>query len=355
MLDWLFGKRRERRRVEEWRKRMQKLQSCSVYLKGSQLFVMSSGRKEWMPGEFKTVGARPLLKVDRADDAENVGNAILTALNAFKEPVIEREVDEKELYKFIGVKSWAQTCRETKQISVTGQDDESTVSLTGVDRYIGEKRVGGDFTPREPVKCPREPEELGRRALEFLDSIPEPRGARKGKQERVVKVKSNWRGGLAWLAVKTEDVQAVVNALIKQGIKAAIATEETPNPSGTVGVYSPEPGWTLAIGGGVLPDAQSDGFVAFLKAVSIPLGELYYFANYRIVEHHAWAKVVNGEIVRAFAHTGESGEISLDEGPLTPEEEALGPEALEFPDDEMVFHLAQKWSVDPAIVLESVS
>ena len=60
-------------------------------------------------------------------------------------------------------------------------------------------------------------------------------------------------------------------------------------------------------------------------------------------------------MIRAYAYPGELGAVSLNEGPMTPEEEALGEAALEFPDDTVALSLAKSWSVDSAIVIEAVS
>ncbi len=292
-----------------------------------------------------------MYKVERSKPPSEIGTAILNALIASQTSLEGRESPFKEHLKFIGVKSQAQLGREARLASVDGRDDDDFITIHAWEADIRGGYVGSENV--EDLKCTREPEHLGRSVLTLMDRIPEPRGSKKSN-ERVVTVKTKWKRGLAWLAVRTDDEQRVADVLADNGVKAAVCSEGKPNPPGSAGVYSPEPGWTLAIGGGVLPDAENDGFVAFLKAISIPLGEVYYFANYRIVEFHAWAKVVNGEIIRAFTWLGESGETHVNEGALTPEELAMGKDSLEFPDDEVVFQLAKAWSVDPAIVIESV-
>ncbi len=346
---WMWKQQREAKRLFKRGAKPRKplnVQSCSLYLRGDQIYVISRGSAE--PGPWPSRDASPMFKIDRSAPPTELGDTVNEALAASQQPLEGRELEPKAELKFMGLRSWAALYREARLIHADIEDGALTLTLC-------EPSVGGGYHAGswEPVKCSREPAALGAAVLAAFDQIPPPLGAR--KDIRVAKVKTKWAGGLNWLAIRTDNEESVVTALANNGIKVAICTETQANPASSVGVFSPMPGWTLAIGGGVLPDTEKDSLVPFLKAVSIPLGEVYWFANYRIVDYHAWAKVVNGDIVRGYAYLGESGEVSLNEGALTPEEEALGAEALEFPDDTVVFSLAKAWSVDSAIVIEAVS
>ena len=52
--------------------------------------------------------------------------------------------------------------------------------------------------------------------------------------------------------------------------------------------------------------------------------EVQYFGTHRIVELNAWARVVDGMLVRQYADVGESLQTLWAYGPETPEEQALG-------------------------------
>ena len=85
--------------------------------------------------------------------------------------------------------------------------------------------------------------------------------------------------------------------------------------------------------------------------------ELQYFKSHRVIDAYTWARFLKGEVYRAYAFLGESGEVCWDEGSLTEEEAALGfgrfpnPEnwesAEDFPDEESVMEIAKAWGVDP--------
>lgn len=165
-----------------------------------------------------------------------------------------------------------------------------------------------------------------------------------------------------WLAFRTDDPESVVKALLmketqqanwQSGIAAADHT----------GVYVTPAldGWVLAVSPS-LPSLGSDD-ERWRRAVA-PMArhfpELQYFATHRIVEYHAWARFRDGELVRAYAYLGESGETLTDFGALTDEEAELG---LDFPSDPSdrdweaddrsvpternVTDLAGLWSLDP--------
>lgn len=87
--------------------------------------------------------------------------------------------------------------------------------------------------------------------------------------------------------------------------------------------------------------------------------ELQYFATHRVCESHCWVKYLGHQLIRAYAFTGESGQVTWDEGDMTAEEKALGFQNLprgdmaEWNDDtrppnEMdVLAIAAQWGIDP--------
>ncbi|MBX6313690.1 MAG: hypothetical protein IRY99_12340 [Isosphaeraceae bacterium] len=115
-------------------------------------------------------------------------------------------------------------------------------------------------------------------------------------------------------------------------------------------VSPPIAGWTFAVGGlRRLTELQVSEWLSFLGDLSAKLGEIQYFNTYRVVEHHAWAKAVGGQIVRAFSYLGERQEILADVGNRTPEEAELD---LDYPSEHDVMRLAGRWSIDPSRIEE---
>lgn len=85
--------------------------------------------------------------------------------------------------------------------------------------------------------------------------------------------------------------------------------------------------------------------------------ELQYFSTQRVSEYHAWVKYVDGEMVRGYGWCGCDGEVLMNRGELTPEEERLGfaslitstdddPGTVTCPDEDYVLEIAAAWGVD---------
>ncbi len=86
--------------------------------------------------------------------------------------------------------------------------------------------------------------------------------------------------------------------------------------------------------------------------------EMTCFSTQKTVAIHVWAKYVNGKLKRGYGWLGESGEVYLNKGNLTPEEHKLGfaklitdPDCdwdeVIIPDTEHVFDIAKEWSISP--------
>lgn len=87
--------------------------------------------------------------------------------------------------------------------------------------------------------------------------------------------------------------------------------------------------------------------------------ELQFFVTQRVSEYHAWAKYVNGEMIRGYGWCGCDGTVFLNVGELTGEEKRLGFTNLlpnenvdwkdyDTPDEEYVMELAAAWGIDPS-------
>lgn len=94
-----------------------------------------------------------------------------------------------------------------------------------------------------------------------------------------------------------------------------------------------------------------------LRSVAAQFNNMCAFANQNTVEYCYWTKFLKGKLVRAYRYVGESGEVELNIGQLTPEEIQLGFDKLlsssddnwdqkELPDYSHVIAIAKAWSVD---------
>ncbi len=176
---------------------------------------------------------------------------------------------------------------------------------------------------------------------------------------------------MAWLAVRSRDTQRVVEQLGLTDTQscnwnAGIGTVYDARLGEThVFVSPPVNGWTFVVG---LPLPQPTGraFVDKLTPLLVGLGghfvEVQYFMAYPPVDYFAWARMIDGRLVRAFA-VGDEGVI-WSKGKTTKEERALGLKLFELrgvrdrrgdaggplilhPTEHHVMQVARKWSLDP--------
>ena len=130
-------------------------------------------------------------------------------------------------------------------------------------------------------------------------------------------------------------------------------------------VTPPVNGWTFVVGLS-LPHPASRAFVDKWTPLLVQLGtrfpEVQYFFTYPLIDFFAWARLVDGRLVRAFA-IGDQG-VLLNRGKPTREERRLGLKLFEMrgvkgrtgdaggelilhPTEDHVMRLAQGWSLDP--------
>ena len=164
-----------------------------------------------------------------------------------------------------------------------------------------------------------------------------------------------------WLAIRSRDTLAVQAAL----------RLDNPRPcSWAEGVFSsrklfiapPINGWTLVLGAGLPnPDDDVDACYRFLRALSQRLGHVQFFQADELLQHHAWAQVESGRVLRGYAWAGTT---IWNQGVKTSAEIALGMNCFGYGENpgsddwavadhivanvEKVSQLAQRWSLDPA-------
>jgi hypothetical protein len=152
-----------------------------------------------------------------------------------------------------------------------------------------------------------------------------------------------------WLAVRTLEPEA---------IRATLSNKEEFFISPRVN------GWVIVTGPG-LPDPGDDVDAChlFLTALSRALGHVQFFHMEKFSAHHAWARMDEGCVTRAYAWAGET---IWNQGATTLAEAGLGLKCFGYGEDseigfwtmkknamsnvEKIPLLAARWSVDPEIL-----
>lgn len=176
---------------------------------------------------------------------------------------------------------------------------------------------------------------------------------------------------MTWLAIRTRDVVAVIEALRLNAPEAANwktglgSVYDRSLGEGHVFVSPPVNGWTFVVGL-PLPAPVSRRFVDKATPLLIELGrtfvEVQYFSSMPAIDYFAWARMIDGRVTRAFA-IGDEGVI-WNKGRPTKDEKAMGLKLFEFrgvrgrkgdvggemvlyPTEDHLMSLAAKWSIDP--------
>lgn len=168
-----------------------------------------------------------------------------------------------------------------------------------------------------------------------------------------------------WVAVRstrTEEVQTALN--LANPIPCPLADGLTSAAELELFVSPPIRGWILVTGSEIPSPADDvDACFLWLRGLSRQLGEIQYFAADRALGHHAWARLLSGEVFRAYAWVdqtvwtqGELTRAELDLGMKCPGYGDSGRQDDDEPADdctvnvEKVSQLAARWSIDPASI-----
>ena len=171
-----------------------------------------------------------------------------------------------------------------------------------------------------------------------------------------------------WLAIKCSNLQKVQAALGLHNPKPCPLSEGFSRlAEKKLFISPPVKGWILVVGNS-LPDAGDDidRLFHFLMGAANELGSIQYFSANRVLNHHAWIRIENNRVYRAYAWAGETlwdqGERTAAEGELELKCYSYGDTPLPFPftardshmaNTDKVMQLAARWSVDPLAVNNS--
>lgn len=164
-----------------------------------------------------------------------------------------------------------------------------------------------------------------------------------------------------WLAVRSRDTHAVQLALGLHNPRPCSWSEGLLT-SRNLFIAPPINGWTLVFGAGLpLPDDDVDACYRFLRELSRKLGHVQFFQADQVLQHHAWAQLESGRVVRAYAWAGTT---LWNQGVKTSAEIALRLNCFSYGENpgsddwtvadhlvanvEKVSQLARRWSLDPA-------
>ncbi len=166
-----------------------------------------------------------------------------------------------------------------------------------------------------------------------------------------------------WLAVKSRNSEDVARSIgLVDPQPCANARGLTDADRDQIFVSHPVNGWVVVVGECLPnPDSDIDGCFKFLSDMSERLGHVQYFHCHQSLCHHAWVKLIDREVVRAYVWTGET---VWNQGKVTIAEEKSGMKCFDyFVDDsdaycnweavrrnmEQLPVLVSIWSVDPVV------
>jgi len=167
-----------------------------------------------------------------------------------------------------------------------------------------------------------------------------------------------------WLAVRSRNSEDIARSMGLDELRPCAFVEALGDPdAGRLFVLPPINGWVVVMGE-ALPDPSEDIDVCyrFLVDMSDRLGHVQFFHGNPALGHHAWAKLIERKVNRAYAWTGET---VWNEGRVTLAEEKTGMRCFDYlvSGNEESYQLwetvganldrlpvlASIWSVDPVV------
>jgi hypothetical protein len=162
-----------------------------------------------------------------------------------------------------------------------------------------------------------------------------------------------------WLAIRGASPESVQAAL---GLDRSMPCTWSEGMTGehTFFISPRVNGWVIVTGVAIpTPDDDVDECFHFLISLSRKLGHVQFFYAEKSVFHHAWARLDEGCVTRAYAWTGD---VVWSQGPKTIPEIGLGMKCFGYGERcplptaarnaQKVSQLAARWNFDPAAVDE---
>ncbi len=160
-----------------------------------------------------------------------------------------------------------------------------------------------------------------------------------------------------WLCVKAQDSEEVIKVLgLKNPQPANWESGYMAVDQGKMFVSPAIDGYVLVRGYG----GNGDLRIQELSKLGESFSQVQYFISYRVVGYAAWAKIEEGDIIRAYVWCGGEEEMLVNEGKVTPQEEQIGMgnpltdplgeedwDAFDMADEDSVIELAALWGIDP--------
>lgn len=172
-----------------------------------------------------------------------------------------------------------------------------------------------------------------------------------------------WRRPGCWLAIRGRNLGLVQEALGLSEVRSCTWSEGLSSER-QLFIAPPCQGWILVFGAG-LPDPAEDvdECFRFLLALSRRVGLVQMFKADEALQHHAWAWVQAGRVVRAY---GWAGRTLWNQGARTAAENNLGMKCFSYTDEpagvvwgandlvaanvDKVPLLASRWSINPSAI-----
>jgi hypothetical protein len=175
---------------------------------------------------------------------------------------------------------------------------------------------------------------------------------------------------IAWLAVQAASPSDVADCLQLQNRELANWRTGINRAYDDMIFVTPQVDSWIFVVSSILPEPSTETdknkWHEMMVRLSVVFGECQYFGSHRIVGFAAWGRFVNGKEVRVYAYLGESGEVLVDRGAVTPQERALifmesersiVPKSsdeiddyVDGPSEEDVLTMARAWSIDPTTI-----
>lgn len=277
--------------------------------------------------------------------------------------------DNRQLVEAIKMRFARRSTAQLEHVASGADPDRwSAEAVVAANETLVERRTGRAQEPETPEEdeLPEYHYEPGEVALGVLSSlvtgylvVPYYRNV---QQDESPDMPIPFGHKMSWLALETNDTQAVATALKLQGGEDATWSDGIEAAHrGAVFITPPVGDWTLVVGTPLfqLPERTASVLKPLLERLSRQFDNVQYLCNHLDADLYVWARAQHGKLVRGYGWQARS---IWDDGAPTDEERDLGiqfesgvspkvdsgdgNQPLPFTEDNL-FQLAACWSIDP--------